>query len=744
MSVLYSNSNPFLLPVQKNPNLWADSVHQLSFKSSVFSHPDSQDAQDSSSSSSSSSNPLKESMDYFKRDSYYSNKLFKDAISRTSSSSDLAAILAATDPYAAEPPLPFAADGSSSTNVGQDLSSIIDEAWLNDNTVSGDDEMVQDGPELKPSPYSPPSTPPHAIPMASPTRSTPSSSTLSATITPSEIFPPVDAFPDPAYQYDYFLGPPYDPSEFDPSLMFPGVDPSILTAPPAEILEPFVPSSASTGPAPHIQAQLQALYKEGLLYDFSARDRDLVNDPFAALKEGGLGEVGDYAKLLTESADAEMEDEVETVKFEDDEVDPLSLIHQPSPNNPGRHAGNQPKEPTEDLEKELQRSNLSARERRQLRNKISARNFRLRKKEYVSTLEDQLRNSESDRRALRSSLTKVLEENRKLKAEVAVYRKAMGSGSSLLPELPTADPVETVRAKSKAAVEALNVPPVPTQLTANQAVLPADPAVDLWASLGLALSSPASQVPPVQNAAFGFPAPFPGAYQQPSPMAFGVPTSGDVLSAPYHFSAPTTYPQDFKAYLEMLAGGSSGASAKGKSPASVVQAAKQVQQQQMQAVVTKEIQVGAQAYRARNASLPTVEPPRVSVAAKPVPEVARPPAATQNQPQKPPASLVFTTPASLLDSLAPAGSLGPAPQAALSREEYDAIKRNIAAALRENSRQRQVQQQAPKHVVPAAKPPTLGESSKVGVQNEASQAAAAFIQSLLKGTYKWKIEHVVF
>ncbi|KAJ3210554.1 hypothetical protein HK099_008218 [Clydaea vesicula] len=59
--------------------------------------------------------------------------------------------------------------------------------------------------------------------------------------------------------------------------------------------------------------------------------------------------------------------------------------------------------------------NLTSKERRQIRNKISARNFRLRRKEYISTLEDEVRKQRMESKYLKLELEKMSEENYKLK-----------------------------------------------------------------------------------------------------------------------------------------------------------------------------------------------------------------------------------------------------------------------------------------------------------------------------------------
>ncbi|KAL4073671.1 hypothetical protein J3A83DRAFT_4090431 [Scleroderma citrinum] len=78
---------------------------------------------------------------------------------------------------------------------------------------------------------------------------------------------------------------------------------------------------------------------------------------------------------------------------------------------------------------------MSSKEKRQLRNKISARNFRVRRKEYITTLEGDI--AERDRLidAIRSELGSSKSENIALRQEIAALKKCLLEGRGL-PELP--------------------------------------------------------------------------------------------------------------------------------------------------------------------------------------------------------------------------------------------------------------------------------------------------------------------
>ncbi|KAI7856700.1 hypothetical protein BDC45DRAFT_436547 [Circinella umbellata] len=66
---------------------------------------------------------------------------------------------------------------------------------------------------------------------------------------------------------------------------------------------------------------------------------------------------------------------------------------------------------------------LTPKERRQLRNKISARNFRVRRKEYISTLEAQVDDHKKHAEQLKSRLDNVEDENKQLRLEVDTLRR---------------------------------------------------------------------------------------------------------------------------------------------------------------------------------------------------------------------------------------------------------------------------------------------------------------------------------
>ncbi|EJF56557.1 hypothetical protein DICSQDRAFT_157861 [Dichomitus squalens LYAD-421 SS1] len=96
---------------------------------------------------------------------------------------------------------------------------------------------------------------------------------------------------------------------------------------------------------------------------------------------------------------------------------------------------------------------MSSKEKRQLRNKISARNFRVRRKEYITTLEGDI--AERDRLidAIRTELGSMKNENVALRQEIDALKKALleGRGRSDTPVLLPPAPLPAVSAAARAA-----------------------------------------------------------------------------------------------------------------------------------------------------------------------------------------------------------------------------------------------------------------------------------------------------
>ncbi|KAF8700053.1 bZIP transcription factor, partial [Rhizoctonia solani] len=71
---------------------------------------------------------------------------------------------------------------------------------------------------------------------------------------------------------------------------------------------------------------------------------------------------------------------------------------------------------------------LSSKEKRQLRNKISARNFRVRRKEYITTLESHIADRDQLIAAIRSELSNTHNENTELRREIDALKRAIQEG----------------------------------------------------------------------------------------------------------------------------------------------------------------------------------------------------------------------------------------------------------------------------------------------------------------------------
>jgi hypothetical protein len=78
---------------------------------------------------------------------------------------------------------------------------------------------------------------------------------------------------------------------------------------------------------------------------------------------------------------------------------------------------------------------MSSREKRQLRNKISARNFRVRRKEYITTLEGDIAERDHLIDAIRTELGSSKSENSALRQEIAALKKCLLEGRDV-PDLP--------------------------------------------------------------------------------------------------------------------------------------------------------------------------------------------------------------------------------------------------------------------------------------------------------------------
>ncbi|KAG0279743.1 hypothetical protein BGZ95_000342 [Linnemannia exigua] len=98
---------------------------------------------------------------------------------------------------------------------------------------------------------------------------------------------------------------------------------------------------------------------------------------------------------------------------------------------PGQTHGlkTQPGIKTDDIPSSKDLKKMTSKERRQLRNKISARNFRVRRKEYINTLEGQVEQHKTEARHLREAVTYVQAENQRLKEELEASKRQLAQAT---------------------------------------------------------------------------------------------------------------------------------------------------------------------------------------------------------------------------------------------------------------------------------------------------------------------------
>ncbi|KIJ63032.1 hypothetical protein HYDPIDRAFT_176127 [Hydnomerulius pinastri MD-312] len=129
---------------------------------------------------------------------------------------------------------------------------------------------------------------------------------------------------------------------------------------------------------------------------------------------------------------------------------------------------------------------MSSKEKRQLRNKISARNFRVRRKEYITTLEGDI--AERDRLidAIRSELGSSKSENVALRQEISALKKCLLEGRSL-PDLPPPAELPSPASSSVTASTSAAAGSSPVVTPNTQKDLPTSPRLSsraFWGGLG--------------------------------------------------------------------------------------------------------------------------------------------------------------------------------------------------------------------------------------------------------------------
>ncbi|KAH9958230.1 hypothetical protein BC827DRAFT_1221019 [Russula dissimulans] len=240
-------------------------------------------------------------------------------------------------------------------------------------------------------------------------------------------------------------------------------------------LDPFSASSSSRHPSPPFPTIVEPQSDlHNLWFDFSNIQDDLFN-PKSTIPQPVTGSPWDFITFSNDSPDSgsastfgglsppsaidpqlmvtpatsKAQDE-HSREEEDDEDDEGPLTPPPVRPNKGKDRKHSvvktdPLENTADdwrpTPEEYQK--MSSREKRQLRNKISARNFRNRRKEYITTLEGDV--AERDRLidAIRAELGSTKSENAALQQEIKALKKALlgPAGRANSPVLPPPSPL---------------------------------------------------------------------------------------------------------------------------------------------------------------------------------------------------------------------------------------------------------------------------------------------------------------
>jgi len=177
-----------------------------------------------------------------------------------------------------------------------------------------------------------------------------------------------------------------------------------------------------------------------LTYLMQADNENIIASNVDAMDSSALENIiaGEIVPMPTISEQPESQ----PIKIEPtrDHVPPSSASDRSSP-----PANSPPNQDNDDIDWRPDQETLkkmTSKERRQLRNKISARNFRVRRKEYISTLEEQVRDGDDRNKELQAKNRALQEENTKLKAEIKRLRTKYGETYS--PEQSAESDADTV------------------------------------------------------------------------------------------------------------------------------------------------------------------------------------------------------------------------------------------------------------------------------------------------------------
>ncbi|KAF9319383.1 hypothetical protein BG003_009336 [Podila horticola] len=161
-----------------------------------------------------------------------------------------------------------------------------------------------------------------------------------------------------------------------------------------------------------------------------------------------LARLLESTKHLIQTPDDTDQTKIKEEAASDDESD-ADLEHAETDGTEQTHGlKTQPGIKTDDIPSSTDLKKMTSKERRQLRNKISARNFRVRRKEYIYTLEGQVLQHKTEARHLREAVTLVQEENQRLKDELEEVKfqltQAMNSGSNSTAPAPLSKENQTL------------------------------------------------------------------------------------------------------------------------------------------------------------------------------------------------------------------------------------------------------------------------------------------------------------
>ncbi|KAF9908700.1 hypothetical protein EC991_009628 [Linnemannia zychae] len=145
--------------------------------------------------------------------------------------------------------------------------------------------------------------------------------------------------------------------------------------------------------------------------------------------EETLARLLESTKHLVPTSDEELPVKVKEEPVSDDESDNEMEGVEPTSTADGAEPSHglktQPGIKTDDIPSSTDLKKMTSKERRQLRNKISARNFRVRRKEYIYTLEGQVLQHKTEARHLREAVTLMQDENQRLKEELDTVRRQL-------------------------------------------------------------------------------------------------------------------------------------------------------------------------------------------------------------------------------------------------------------------------------------------------------------------------------